>query len=282
MANANSVIRQSVLAYLGNADDPEISNPIHSTELALSYGFSGPLIAGVTVWGWATDCILEALGESWLKFGWSEFSLKQPTYPGETLEISVFKSTEGPSGSYEVEIRKSDNSICVKGLVGLGKTDWSADLIKPDITDSSFIRENKEPLLLGEEKNTTPWTPMQISFSMDNLTEFLNEKQKTSNPIFAGPNPIAHPSWIAGWAENLMRHNFLLPSSMHTRSKIQHLNSIPINTNVVARGHIKETYERKGHHFVNFDVSLSDDSDQILSQMSHWTIFKIATLEERG
>ena len=34
MANANSVIKQSVLAYLGNADDPEISNPIHSTELA--------------------------------------------------------------------------------------------------------------------------------------------------------------------------------------------------------------------------------------------------------
>ena len=86
------IIRDRITAYLSNLDDPDISNPIHSTEVAKAYGFSGPLIAGVTVWGWATDAILEAIGESWLKFGWSEFFLKQPTYPGEILDIAVFQS----------------------------------------------------------------------------------------------------------------------------------------------------------------------------------------------
>jgi len=278
----NSVIKDSIVAYLGNLDDPNISNPIHSTEVAKTYGFSGPLIAGVTVWGWATDSILEALGESWLELGWSEFSLKQPCYPGELLDISVSISDEHPNNVYTVEITKSDKSICVKGLVGLGKATWLSELSIPSKSSSTFICNNKEPLLLGQETEVSEWVPMQIEFSNTHLLYFLKEKQRTSNPIFAGKNPIAHPSWIAGWCENLMRHNFLVPTSMHTRSKIQHFKNITMNTNVIGRGHIKETYERKNHHFVNFDVTLSDENDTLLSHLSHWTIFKIATLKERG
>ena len=276
----NPIIKDRITAYLSNIDAPNISNPIHSTEVAKAYGFSGPLIAGVTVWGWAADSILESIGESWLKFGWSEFSLKQPVYPGDILDISVFLSEEHTEETYIVEIRKSDESICVKGLVGLGEANWISDLAIPSTSNSNFTRETKPSLILGEETNTASWTPMKIDFSNDTLKTFLKEKQKTSNPIFAGPNPIAHPSWIAGWAENLMRHNFSVPTSMHTRSKIQHLTSIPLNNIVIGRGYIKETYERKNHHFINFDLTLSNTNDEIFSQISHWTIFKIATLDE--
>ena len=63
-------IENRVDAYLDNDDSPDITNPIHSTEVAKAYGFAGPLVGGVTVWGWATDTILEALGEEWLEDGW--------------------------------------------------------------------------------------------------------------------------------------------------------------------------------------------------------------------
>ena len=56
-------IENTVVVYLGNEDSADISNPIHSTEVAKAYGFTGPIVGGVTVWGWATDTILEALGE---------------------------------------------------------------------------------------------------------------------------------------------------------------------------------------------------------------------------
>jgi len=55
-----------VTAYLDNDDSPDIENPIHSTEIARAYGYDGPLIGGVTVWGWATDTIIEAIGKNWL------------------------------------------------------------------------------------------------------------------------------------------------------------------------------------------------------------------------
>jgi len=60
-------IETTVVAYLDVEDNPDITNPIHSTEVAKAYGFAGPLVGGVTVWGWATDTILEALGEDWLE-----------------------------------------------------------------------------------------------------------------------------------------------------------------------------------------------------------------------
>jgi acyl dehydratase len=95
-------IENTVIAYLGNDDDPDISNPIHSTEVAKAYGFTGPLVGGVTVWGWSTDTILEALGEGWLAEGWAEYSFRQPVYPGDTLTIKATLIAGPPSGSWDV------------------------------------------------------------------------------------------------------------------------------------------------------------------------------------
>ena len=67
------LIENQVIAFLGNDDSPDISNPIHSTEVAKQFGFSGPLVGGVTVWGWAPPTIIEAVGEDWLNHGWAAF-----------------------------------------------------------------------------------------------------------------------------------------------------------------------------------------------------------------
>ncbi len=101
---ASTVIENSVVAYLDNDDSPDISNPIHSTEVAKSYGFTGPLVGGVTVWGWATDTILEALGEDWLQEGWAEYSFRQPVYPGDTLLIRAALDAGADSESRDVEM----------------------------------------------------------------------------------------------------------------------------------------------------------------------------------
>ena len=104
----SQVIENSVMAYLDNEDSADISNPIHSTEVAKSYGFAGPLVGGVTVWGWATDTILEALGEDWLEKGWAEYSFRHPTFPGDLLTVRASLGGESPSGSWKVEMINQD------------------------------------------------------------------------------------------------------------------------------------------------------------------------------
>ena len=260
---APRTVENRITAYLGHEDSPEISNPIHSTEVAKAYGFSGPLVGGVTVWGWATDTILEALGEEWLRLGWAEYSFRQPTMPGD-------------------EMLNQDNVTCVVGKVGKGKAEWSNEFVRSKSLTPTGDEQQKKSLTLENAEIGSDWAAMKVDFTEDVATEFTSEKQQTNNPLFVGSNPIAHPSWTAGWAEQLMRHNYDIPTSMHTRSRVQHHDIDTAGTAVTGAAHMVDAYERKAHHFVNFDVLLQDQNGVDLAQLRHWTIFKIATPEERA
>ena len=279
---SRTVIENTVVAYLDNEDSPEISNPIHSTKVAKTYGFAGPLVGGVTVWGWATDTILEALGDGWLKEGWAEYSFRQPTFPGDALTIRAEMDVNSPSESWEVKMINESDEVCVIGKVGLGKAGWSNELVRPGDMEPTNESLQKEFLTLENAEIGTDWQAMQLEFSKEAGREFTTQKQLTDNPLFVGENLIAHPSWTAGWAEELLRHNFDIPSSMHTRSWVQHLSDIATPTSVIGGAHLIDAYERKAHHFANFDVLLIDQNGSDLAQLRHWTIFKIATAEERA
>lgn len=282
---APEIIENVVKAYLGNDDSPDISNPIHSTEVAKAYGFDGPLVGGVTVWGWATETILEALGNSWLSNGWAEYSFRQPTFPGDILKVRATRDPDSPWESWTVDMVNQADVVSVTGKIGLGAAPWSSDFVRPVNMEPSALN-HKGNLSLETVETGLDWCAMQGEFTEEVLTEFTTTKQLTNNPLFVGgptnDDPIAHPSWTAGWAEQLMRHNFDVPSSMHTRSRIQHHAVIPSGTNVIGGAHIVEAYERKAHHFVHFDVLLQDSLARDIAQLSHWTIFKIATSEERA
>ena len=277
-----TIIENAIVAYLDNEDSPDISNPIHSTEVAKAYGFTGPLVGGVTVWGWATDTILAALGEDWLGDGWAEYSFRLPTFPGDTLNIRAVLDAEPPSGSWKVEMINQSDEVCVVGQVGLGKAEWSHEFRRPESMHPTDESQRKGPLTLENAKTGRDWVAMKLDFSKETAREFTTQKQLTDNPLFADNNAIAHPSWTAGWAERLLRHNFDIPSSMHTRSRVQHHGKIAVGTSVIGGAHLIDVYERRAHHFANFDVLLQDQHGLDIAQLRHWTIFKIATLEERA
>jgi len=109
----------TVEAFLDNDDSDDIINPIHSTDFARRYGFRGPLIGGVTVWGWATPAILEAVGDGWLDRGWSEFSFRRPVYPGDRLRIRV-RADADRDATFAVTMTNQDGVDCVVASVGLG------------------------------------------------------------------------------------------------------------------------------------------------------------------
>ena len=279
---ARSIIENTVVAYLDNDDSPDITNPIHSTEVAQSYGFNGPLVGGVTVWGWATDTILAALGVGWLEDGWAEYSFRHPTFPGDSLKVKAALNEDSPDATWTVEMINQSNEICVSGKVGLGKAEWLPELIRPRSMGPTDGLGSKGPLTLENAETGKDWSAMELDFSEEASTEFIAQKQRTDNPLFVGKNAIAHPSWTAGWAEKLLRYNFAIPSSMHTRSRVQHHRKIPAGTSVIGGAHLIDAYERKAHHFANYDVLLVDKEGVELAQLRHWTIFKIATVEERA
>ena len=277
-----TTIENTVVAYLDNDDSPDITNPIHSTEVAKSYGFDGPLVGGVTVWGWATDTILAALGEGWLEEGWAEYSFRQPTFPGDTLAVRATLNQGLLAASWTVEMINQSGEVCVSGMVGLGRAEWVDELIKPRSMGPTKESHGKGPLTLESAEIGKDWSAMELDFSEAVSEEFIALKQRTDNPLFIDKNAVSHPSWTAGWAEMILRHNFAIPSSMHTKSRVQHHRKIPVGTSVVGGAHLIDAYERKAHHFANYDVLLVDGEGIELAQLRHWTIFKIATVEERA
>ena len=279
---ARTTIENTVVAYLDNDDNPDITNPIHSTEVAKSYGCDGPLVGGVTVWGWATDTILAALGEGWLEGGWAEYSFRQPTFPGDTLIVRARLNEGSSAASWTVEMINQSEEVCVSGMVGLGKAEWLDELVKPRSMGPTSEPGNKRPLTLENADIGKDWSAMELDFSEEASVEFIAQKQRTDNPLFTDKNAVAHPSWTAGWAEILLRHNFAIPSSMHTKSRVQHHRKIPVGTSVIGGAHLIDAYERKAHHFANYDVLLVDGEGVELAQLRHWTIFKIATVDERA
>jgi len=174
--------------------------------------------------------------------GWAEYSFRQPTFPGDTLTIRAALS---PGGSWDVEMINQSDEVCVVGKVGLGRADWSQELKRPRSMDPTDESSQKGPLTLEDARIGKDWSAMRIDFSEGESREFTTEKQHTDNPLFLGADAIAHPSWTAGWAEKLLRHNFDIPSSMHTRSQVQHHSKIATGTTVIGGAHLVDAYERK-------------------------------------
>ncbi len=117
------VVTRSVVAL---PEPPEVAegNPIHGDEVAAEVGYRGALVSGVHTYGWASDAIIDALGEGWLDRGWIDVSLRRPLYEGERVTTSVdddggFRST------------KDDGTVVLDGAAGLGDADFLPDLIRP-------------------------------------------------------------------------------------------------------------------------------------------------------
>jgi acyl dehydratase len=280
--NTTGRIEHTVEAYLANEDSSDITNPIHSTEVAKQFGFSGALVGGVTVWGWATPAILEALGDGWLDHGWAEFSFRQPTYPGDRLTTVVEPAGDASAGAWTVTMTNEHGVDCVTGSVGTGDASWLAGFVTPRRMDAALPPDPLPALELDTAPAGVDWVPRSVDATVELARDFARDQQRTDDPRFTGDHPRLHPAWTAGWAEQLLRHNFAIPSSMHTRSRVQHLAPIAAGRTVSGGAHLLEVYERKAHHFANFDVLLRGEDGTDLARLRHWTVFRIATAAERA
>lgn len=270
-------VERTVVAFLDNEDSADIVNPIHATEYARRYGFRGPLVGGVTVWGWSVPAILEAAGDEWLDRGWAEYAFLRPTYPGDRIAVRAARAEDGAGMS--VSMTNQDGVVCVAGSVGLGDAAWLGDLRLPARTQPEPAPDPLPPLLLETAPIDADLVPMSLSMSVAGAVAYAHESQRTEDLRFAGEAPRLHPGWLAGRAEDLLRHNFAIPASMHTRSRVQHLAPALAGQRITVAGRFVEAYERRRHHFGVLDCLVLGEDGAPLAAMRHTTIFRIAPPE---
>lgn len=262
------------VAFLDNEDDPAaIANPVHAGAFARALGFAGPLVGGVTVWGWAVPAILETLGAAWLDRGWARFRFRRPVHPGDALTIALTPVADGIHG---LGMTNGDGVDCVVGEVGPGANAALLGFRPPARMDPMPAPEPRSPLRLDPALAGRDWMPMAVDAAPETLRAYVRASHRTDDVRFAGERPRLHPAWLAARAEALMRHNFAIASSIHTQSEVEFTGPAPAGGEVAVGGRCCSVYERKGRPFVEFDCLVRGPDGRDLARIRHTTIFDAA------
>ena len=264
---------RQIVAFLDGEDSLEIANIIHSTAGAAQFGYSGPLVGGVTVYGWAAPALVEALGESWLDHGWSDFRLRRPVYPGDEITTRVSRNDDG---GYEFTMAKQTGEVCIAGTVGLGDAAWLGELAMPQRrepvppSDPTTLM-TPETLPLGEDM-----PPMAVPISVEEAGAYADEYACDPDPRWRGPNARLHTGWISGRPTRLLRHTYHYNAGIHASSQIQQLAPAHAGQTVTVAGHISSAYQRKGHEYCLHDVAMFSASGELLTRIRQASIYQVA------
>ena len=266
------LIQDKFNAFLDGPDRPDISNPIHSTSGANDYGYSGALVGGATVFGWATDTILRTLGDGWLATGWASISFRRPTYPGEELLITLEEVSDGEFG---LQISGLDQNNRVEGSVGIGVAPWLAELTGTEYSESEPVKSNLETLHFPTAPLGEVLRPLGGGSSAADAISYANEKQHSQDDRFIGDNPVLHPGWICARPIRFLRHSYDYSPAIHARSEIQFFGEIKADEPIVTTGTFVDAYQRKGHSYAVVDCSTYGPQNRELVRQRHTTIFEV-------
>lgn len=252
----STLATRETVAYLSNEDSPTIRNPIHSTAGGSQFGFKGPLVGGVTVYGWASDVVLETLGQDWLKLGWAEIAFKQPVYPGDALVIEL--DEDGAAGM-ALRVLGPDQAARIEGRVGLGLAPWFSELSEPRTLEPEVHPITHRKLTLSDAPVGEFLLPVPMEMSPEQAVSYAVEKQRSQNQQFVGPRPLLHPAMIAGFETMMVYGQFEFSPGIHVSSQVQHLTQAEAAEGYVATGKMLEAHEKRSRHYATVDGSLIRD-----------------------
>lgn len=264
---------RTITAFLDGPDSTDISNPIHSTEVAAQYGFKAALVGGVTVYGWTVPATLGALGEAWLDDGWVDVNFRRPVYPGDEMNATV---AEGDDGRFVLEMTNGAGERCLAGEVGRGTARWLGELHLPERRVAEERPDSLPYLTIENAPVGQDLRPLGVPLSREDATTYAVEKQADSSALWTGAQARIHPGWIASKMTPLLHHSYDYAPAIHTRSQIQQLAPALPGQTLTFVGRFVEAFERKGHHYAVIDgVMLGEDGAE-LARLRHTTIFRVA------
>lgn len=268
-----ALAERHMTAYLDGPDRPDISNPIHSTEIATEYGFKAALVGGVTVYGWCIPPILAAMGDRWLEDGWADVRLRRPVYPGDQLSIRV---TEPGPGDCAFSLANQAGERCMVGTLGLGAAPWLSDLDTPIRRDPE-PRPAELPILTPENIPVgQDLRAMPHDVTPELMHEYVANKVRDVDPRWLGEPRRIHPAWIVTQLTPLFHHSYDYGPAIHTRTQVQHLSPAFAGQRITFAGRVHETFERHGDHYAVLDGLMLGERGEELARVRHTTIFQVS------
>lgn len=213
-----TALNQRIFRVQAHNTAADSENKIHDDHVAVSYGFRGGLVPGVTVYGYMVPAVLERLGRPWLERGGINMRLHAPCYEGDT----VLSRCDGSTVSAE----KEGGSLYASGTVAL----------ESGALNTVFFPFHPLPEMeqrpVASSATILPGTPLgTIRATLD----------------VDGADAI--PERLLRLANEILVRNFRMSPWIHAGSQVHHHQLAECGEEITVSGVIQECFERKGRKF---------------------------------
>lgn len=254
------------------------NNKMHDDSTAAEYGFHGGLVPGVGVYAYMTQPAMRAFGRDWIERGamWGKFL--KPVYHGETVTVHA-EQVVSNAPALKLSVVNSEGTICAVGEASL-----PVQAAHPDASHFAEAAlpqyEHRRPpdlehLPKGETLGTLPYA-VELPGLCGESGGLFCEDVCDPHECYRGPNAICHPAWIGALANRVLIANIALGPWIHTETHAQHF-AAPLNgEDTQVRGRVHDSFEKKGHVFIEADVLWLGRGERTLAHAIHTAIVRPA------
>lgn len=251
------------LSWRGEAHNPvpDSPNKIHSDEIARRHGFDGALVPGVTVTAYVCQPAVLAWGMEWLTRGRASVVVHKPVYDGRAFRVAL---REENAGAYEADLFDTGGTLCAVGTVDLPAEVPPLPRRRGDplATDDRqpAKREGLESLRArGVGAMRSVWTPEAP------IANYLGKPSAMPELLRPDGGAYANTSFLLGLTNSLLAANVALGPWLHLEARFQHFAPVANGSDLMVEGEIADLFEKKGHEFVDLDVSIFLGDASVLS-----------------
>jgi len=249
-------------------------NKIHEDDVARQYGFKGGLVPGVTIYGWLTHPVVEALGAEWLEKGSFRARFAKPIYFEEPAVIRArVAARTGDDVIVEAAAHNAAGEVCGTAQMSLSRAP------RPQPPDADAYATAPMPverpqvsraLLEGLRVLGTP----ELQLTPESAAGYLTRFGETL-PLYRRAGPPAHPGTYLDLANRALSGNVRVSPWIHVESQGSHWSVARVGEHLAMRARIQSLFEKKGHQFVELDLLLVAQGSRPVASIRHTAIYQL-------
>jgi len=232
---------------------PDSSNRIHSDEMARSLGFTGALVPGVTVSAYLLHPGVVAWGEDFLNRSRAEVTVHKPLYDGHNFEVTV---SDASDYRYVAVLKDSSGVLCATASVELLE-----ELPEPPIFRGDILLEQDAPQPEARPENMALLKVQGMSALVSTweaahpMSTYLIDPDLMPDLLRMDAGGMANAGYLLGLTNRILSGNAVMNPWIHLQTTSCFFAAVKLDTELIVECSIRNLFNRKGHEFVDVDVS---------------------------
>jgi acyl dehydratase len=235
---------------------PASENRIHGDEVARQHGFRGGLVPGVVVSAYLLDPALRTFGLDALGRGYAEVAVHKPLYDGDAFEVKL--EAEDARGYRAALFDAQANRLAEARFELRDSPEVTPVLSSAPRAPRAADREAASRALFSRLQ-AQGMGALRARFDAENEMARYHATL-AAQPELVQPAPGGHANFafLLGMTDWALARNVRLGPWLHLQTWSHHLAPVPYGSELTVESRVHDLFERKGHEFVDIDVSAFD------------------------